>query len=133
MSLPSDEEEIKRELYLHLPPPESEPLIDQRVQLVGAIISDRSLHVPSVIRILTNAWLEFGRFQMELLSGSSVFSITAPSAATALNLLEKGPWSVMGNNFIIHPLAPQQPPCRSSSPLDNLLGTSAWSSTRSYD
>lgn len=40
---------------------------------------------------------------MELLSGSSVFSFTAPSAAATLNLLEKGPWFFMGNSFTVHP------------------------------
>ncbi|KAK9939728.1 hypothetical protein M0R45_016417 [Rubus argutus] len=62
-----------------------------------------ALIAPSVIRILTTAWAEIGRFSMELLGGTSIFSISAPSEAATDKLLEHGPWSVMGCSFSLHP------------------------------
>lgn len=61
---------VEGELFLHLCP--SGPSQLRQNQLVGTVISDRSLNAPTVIRILTNAWAELGHFNMEILPGTTI-------------------------------------------------------------
>lgn len=79
------------------------PETHAETQLVGFIISDRFINIAAVVRILTQVWTTIGRFHIEPARAANVYSIFAPSAAAADQVLERGPWSVMGNSVSVHP------------------------------
>nr|XP_011457366.1 PREDICTED: uncharacterized protein LOC105349413 [Fragaria vesca subsp. vesca] len=71
-------------------------------QLIGCLVSDKSLNVATVIRMLRSAWQEIGWTHLEPIHDYHVYSITVESEEAGQTLKERSPWSVMGYSFGIH-------------------------------
>lgn len=92
---------------LHLTLPTGGDVLGNDTLLVGLIISDRLLHPPTVIGVLTRAWAAIGTFTIEPFGDRRVYAIMASSTAAADAVMSTSPWCINGVVLSLHrwPLA----------------------------
>ncbi|CAL9020471.1 unnamed protein product [Prunus brigantina] len=90
------------ELVLHLEESLDFSSINNGFQLVGCIIASKIPNLGAIKNILRKAWAPFGEVKIAHVK-DNIFSIVAPDEATALQIVENSPWSVMRHCFSVQP------------------------------
>ncbi|BFG26669.1 hypothetical protein CerSpe_129430 [Prunus speciosa] len=88
------------ELILHLEESLDLTSINTGVQLVGCIIASKIPNIGAIKNILRKAWSPFGEVKISHVK-DNIFSIVAPDDATAAQIVDSSPWSVMRHCFSV--------------------------------
>ena len=88
------------ELVVHLDKNLDLSTMEQGVKLVGKVMSTKTVNKWGVRNILRSAWKEMGEIEIKWVK-DNIFIIIVQDESTAAKILDRVPWGVMKQNFLV--------------------------------